>query len=225
MTQRTIYTLMLALGGLMLTLPLFGTSTTPIEISQRTMELSMDTVPTPICMFPIFPFDVLRNNGGILASWPDVEENQPIDKYELQHSTSATDFSTIATLDSDEFSHLHQSPVNGKNYYRLKILAVSGYFEYSNIHLVEWDLSPGNIFPNIVNTEASIYIESPVEERGELEIYDMSGRLIYSESITLNENTTLIGLDFTSWNTGHYIATVSGEQLGIETILTINLNL
>ena len=46
----------------------------------------------------------------------------------------------------------------------------------------------------------------------------MAGRLIYSESITLNENTTLVGLDFTGWDRGHYVVTVSGEQLGREVI-------
>jgi len=108
--------------------------------------------------------------------------------------------------------------VNGINYYRLKIVDALGNEIYTNIVAVYWDLSPSNIFPNIVDTEASIYLESPVEEPGELKIYDMAGRLIYSESITLNENTTLVGLDFTGWDRGHYVVTVSGEQLGREVI-------
>jgi len=189
MTQRTIYTLMFALGGLMLTLP-FATSAISIKTSPIIIESPADTIPD--CFgFPLLPFDGERVPQGILIQWVDFTEwndspcFEDVASYELQHSINATNFSTIIISDDLEMSsHLHRFPTNGINYY----------------------------------LSASLFIESPAEEPGELNIYDMSGRLIYSEKITLQENSTFIALDFSSWHTGHYIATISGEQLGNEVI-------
>ena len=216
MTQTTIYTLILALGGVMLTLPLFGTSITPNKISPTEIDSPTDTG-IIICTFLVF--DAEPNNEGVLANWLNISQgNELVDYYELEHSLNAYDYETVATLEEDVISHLHTSPVSGLNYYRLKIIDISGTEMYTNIVGIEWDLSPGNIFPNIIDTEASIYIASPTEEPGELNIYDMAGRLIYSENITLNENSTLLSMDFGSLSVGQYVVTISGEQLGREVL-------
>ncbi len=232
MTRRTIYTLTLALGGLILTLPVFGTSALSIETSPTTAKSPTDT----IIVDYVSPFDAYIVPEGIVCDWLGYVTSNTA-SVELQHadkileysSTPPLDFSTIAILDDfvisefepgspNLFSYLHRSPSNGLNYYRLKITDTSGDMWFSNIIAIELQLTAGNMHPTIVDTEASLFIESPVEEPGELNIYDMNGRLIYSENITLNENSTLIGLDFSTWHTGHYIARVSGEQLGMEII-------
>jgi|GEM_PF-3280404 len=63
MTQKAIYTLILTLGGLMLALPLFGTSTTS---SQPDTTI-------------IAPFDVWPTNEGNLATWEGITftSNEP----------------------------------------------------------------------------------------------------------------------------------------------------
>jgi len=223
MTQRTIYTLMFALGGLMLTLP-FATSAISIKTSPIIIESPADTIPD--CFgFPLLPFDGERVPQGILIQWVDFTEwndspcFEDVASYELQHSINATNFSTIIISDDLEMSsHLHRFPTNGINYYRFRMTDPLGDIWYTSIIGIELNLVPGSIFPSIVDVSASLFIESPAEEPGELNIYDMSGRLIYSEKITLQENSTFIALDFSSWHTGHYIATISGEQLGNEVI-------
>jgi len=221
MTQRTIYTLIFALGGLMLTLPSFGTSITPINISLTVVEAPTDTLPD--CFDVLLPFDGERVPEGILIRWGGFTEwnDSPcfgdVASYELQHSVNGIDFTTITMSDDLEISsHLHRFPLNGINYYRFRMTDPLDDIWYTSIIGIELNLTPGSVFPNIVDISASLFIESSVEEPGELNIYDMSGRLIYSENITLNENSTLIGLDFTGWHRGHYIVTVSGEQLGTE---------
>jgi len=238
MTQRTIYTLIFTLGGLILTLPSFGNSITSNTISPRAIELSADTFPDVLGITELTPFHVERVSQGISLEWVSSIPSD-LDSYELQHvnwtpdapTSSFPDFSTIGRLEnfaiSDElepgsdfrlFSYLHRSPSNGVNYYRLKITDTSGNTGYSDIIAWELDLTPGSIFPSIVDTSASLFIESPAGEPGELKIYDMNGRLVYSEIIMLNENSTLIGLDFTGWDRGYYVTTVSGEQLGDKVI-------
>jgi len=215
---------MLTLSGLMLTLPSFGTSAVSIKISPIIIGAPVDTVPIVDCFG--LPFDGERVSQGILIRWIDfIEWNDSpcsggdVASYELQHSLNGINYSTIIMSDDLEIdTHLHQSPVNGQNYYRFRMTDSSGDVWFTNIIAILLDLTPGSIFPNIVDTWASLFIESPVEEPGELNIYDMNGRLIYSENITLSENSTLIGLDFSAWHTGHYVATISGEQLGTEVI-------
>lgn len=215
MTQKTIYTLMLALGGLMLTLPSFGTSVSFIETS---LSEAPDTT-------FLLPFDVFSTNEGILADWEEMSQvldliglNEPIIRYQLQHSPTGYDFSTIATLEPSEFSHLHRSPAIGVNFYRLKIYGSSENFIYTNIKLAEWDATLSNIFPNVVRTAASLYIASPAAEPADFIIYDTNGRMVHSEAIGLRENYTIINLDFSELHAGYYIAVVSGEQLGVEVI-------
>jgi len=216
---------MLALGGLILTLPLFATSITSIKISPIIVSPT-DTLPDADTVLPItilYPFKISRVDNGVLAIWEGISSasaNDSIVYYDLQYSRNAINYSNIARLDadsdSDVFSYVHRSPANGQNYYRLKMVLASGNMEFSDIYLISLDLTPGSIFPGIVDTGATLFIESPAEESGELNIYDMNGRLVYSESIILNENSTFIGLDFTGWHRGHYVVIVSGEQLGLE---------
>ncbi len=230
MTQRTLYILMFALGGVMLTLPVFGTSITSTETSLTTVESSADTLFFPAFTGEFVPHGVLLKLKAFFILSDGELEMQHLNVLPDATAIDFSNFSTIAVLgdiDIDElepssdlrlFSYLHRSPSNGINYYRLRITDASGNVSYSPIIAMFLDLAPGSISPNPIDMQATLSIESSVEEPGELNVYDMAGRLIYSESVILNENTTLIGLDFSGWDRGHYVVTLSGEQLGNEVI-------
>lgn len=163
---------------------------------------------------------------GIMVDWTRLTEvifNQyDIEFLELQHASGQLnfpfDFNTITSIDDIQItSHIHRHPGTGFNYYRLRGVVASGDYWYSDIIGIDFNVS-GNIFPNPVVSQTSLYINAPAKEAATLKVYDATGRLVHSRDIELLKDFNLIGLDCSQWNPATYMVMISGEQLGNEVI-------
>jgi len=198
MTQKTFVSV-LTLTGLML-LSIYGSSRALSDVKAN-LDVQIDTTPLPIT--ELYPFNGELNSEGIILHWTLMGNFLPSSDhyFELEHAKEDVQFSTIAVLDEDSNSHLHQSPSKGKNYYRLRVIEDNGQHEYSDIILLQWDIT-ANIFPNPVTTKTTLQIDSPVRESAELKVYDSNGRLVYSGNVELYPSNNLIRLDCSDWQHG-----------------------
>jgi Concanavalin A-like lectin/glucanases superfamily/Secretion system C-terminal sorting domain len=80
-----------------------------------------------------------KYTNNVALDWATASEHNS-DHFELQHSTDAQNWRTLADYTArgqsatlSEYQHLHGNPANGKNYYRLKMVDTDGSFEYSKI--------------------------------------------------------------------------------------------
>ena len=87
------------------------------------------------------------------------------DHFEIEHSTPTTDFQSIGSVPGKGDSQLAQDygfqdahPVEGANYYRLKMIDKQGDFTYSNMVLVNFSLAVIKFYPNPANH--SVYLEN-----------------------------------------------------------------
>jgi len=83
-------------------------------------------------------FNARANNCAVNLDW--VSQSQTaLKSYEVQYSTDGSRFQTIATVAgipgsaNQEYSYQHYMPLQGNNYYRLKMLDLNGKFEYSKV--------------------------------------------------------------------------------------------
>jgi len=223
MTNKKNYTFFLTVLSLLIVSFSYG-FTSPSNINtQTTVKADTSII---ICNFPVV-IDGTRIYEGILLDWTEVVKMMELqgnetEVFELEHTSGDLsfpfDFSTIiSTDDIQTTSHIHRHPANGVNYYRLRGVEASGDYWYSDIIGISFDVS-GNIFPNPVTSQTSIYINAPAEEAATLKVYDATGRLVHSRDIQLFKDFNIIGLHCSQWNRATYMVTVSGEQLGDEVI-------
>ncbi len=159
-------------------------------------------------------------NHSILEWATATEKN--CSHYVIQHSTDGVTFSSIGeergagtTTERQDYDFIHDEPVIGVNYYRLKQVDFDGKYEYSNVVSVKFEMElpklSMQLFPNptsgILNIQIGKVIETPT-----FQVFDIQGRLI-----TVNMNNSS-GNQW-SFNTadlpnGHYFLQMKqGEQI------------
>ncbi|MCB9341491.1 MAG: T9SS type A sorting domain-containing protein [Lewinellaceae bacterium] len=77
-----------------------------------------------------------------------------------------------------------KSPVDGFNFYRMKMVLENGTALYSPVRIVSFDVPLDfTIFPNPASTEIFIQLSEPPSEEMTWTVYDALGRPIWSQDI------------------------------------------
>jgi hypothetical protein len=104
---------------------------------------------------------------------------------------------------NNSYSYYDKIPLNGKNYYRLKMNDKDGKFTYSPVRTVEFGSKVDfTIIPNPSNNKATFYFSDNVKG-AEIIVIDMQGRLLKRHSVT--DNTTSYTIDTDMLPTGTYL--------------------
>ena len=151
-----------------------------------------DANPLPVELL-FFNADALQTS--IELNWATASELNA-EAFELQRSTNAIDFETIATIEAAgnsntvlNYSYNDMAVISSINYYyRLKQIDFDGKFEYSNIQSAQLDDKQEitiNVFPN--PSQNHITIRSNIEYNVSLELYNINGkRILYKENVKVN---------------------------------------
>lgn len=130
-----------------------------------------------------FPVKLIRFDAQVVENqvqldWFTAEEVNS-DHFEIQHSTDARQWAAIGSLPASRnsatalhYQFIHQSPSDGKQFYRLKMVDADHTFAMSSIREVALNAAIG-IFPN----PASQTLHVPQTDGREMLIYDLAGRL------------------------------------------------
>jgi PKD repeat protein len=128
-------------------------------------------------------------NGNLLKWLLETE----IEYFDLERSADAINFQSIAKIEKIEnlstYEHLDNSPINGWNYYRLKMIDHDGSFEYSNIVAIDNKKTESRlvIMPNPASTEFQFdFIGLDENSDLEIEIVDVNGRSVLNRQFTAN---------------------------------------
>ena len=154
--------------------------------------------------FPILPVELIkftaRKEGeAVSLRWLTASESNNMG-FELERSADAASWETLdfihgngTTSSPQTYQYVDETPMSGHNYYRLKQIDFNGQFEYSDIVVVYIDnqQSTFNIFPNPV-TKDHFQLQFSETLNATVEVYDLTGRLLYSQLIK-NRNTMELG--------------------------------
>ena len=121
----------------------------------------------------------------------------------IEHSTDGIRFESIGTEFSNgnsnvtnTYTHQHRTPIEGINYYRLRIVDLDNSFEHSHIEVVKFDKETKlKVFPNPVTKFLHIHGEFTDYEDVMFEVYDRSGKEIYMGTISFDNGRFMIDTD------------------------------
>ncbi len=143
----------------------------------------------PYCGPLFFVLDLLTGqvlDGGNELTWETTDEDQVV-SFEIQRTENFR-FATIGSVAAEggsgrrtPYRFLDAAPLNGDNYYRLKIVHADGHYEYSNVVKLSFPKPKDLVlFPNPVRNELNIRIQRAETEQIGLAIYTSVGQEVFS---------------------------------------------
>ncbi|MBP6625771.1 MAG: T9SS type A sorting domain-containing protein [Chitinophagaceae bacterium] len=197
-----------------------GTSTITSSLNTNTTR----SLITPCSFFIPYPLPVsLKEFSGKQVgetdqlNWVSAKEENTA-YYNLQYSTDATNFTTIAKVNSLAqtgsstvdlaYQYVYEHPVVGHNYYRLEEVDLDG-----QPHLISKVLDiehmplqhEVSIFPNPADKLVHVNFYAEKESRGMIQLKDLNGRKLKEISFTSNAGLNSIEVDLDEIASGMYV--------------------
>ncbi|SHG02278.1 T9SS type A sorting domain-containing protein [Flavisolibacter ginsengisoli] len=143
--------------------------------------------------------------------------------YEVQRSTNGINFTSIgkvvAGIIGGQYQFLDATPLQGKNYYRLRMVDNDGSFDYSGIvvlttgnSLVQSKLS---LYPNPATSAIWLTVQSPVASQEEVQLFNAAGAMISSETLALPAGSLKKEINIASLAPGTYFIRLSATNTTI----------
>lgn len=177
------------------------------------------------CSMAVLPVELLYFTGeaqeeDVLLQWETATEINN-SHFEVEHSTNGFDFNEIekvegmgTTTEQQYYNFLHESPIIGKNYYRLRQVDFDGQFEYTNTIVVSFNEEDvvNNIqlavFPNPTINILNIKTESLDIEN--IRIVNVLGQVVFEQQ-NLNNND-LHQINVAQLPSGTYHLQINGNE-------------
>jgi hypothetical protein len=154
-------------------------------------------------------------NKSILLNWVTASEKNN-KNFELFRSVDGKNFKSIGTVagagDSNaelKYSFVDANPFGGTNYYQLKQIDFDGKSSTSSIIPVDSKIEDTKITV-YATSKVNISITSPNETSGKLSLFDISGRKISEQNISLNKGYNSLELK-DNLNPGIHFITLENE--------------
>jgi hypothetical protein len=163
--------------------------------------------PSVISETGILPVELLflkasAGKTSVEITWATATEKN-FDKFFIERSANGQDFETIGeqkgtgnSLSRQDYSFEDHSPVQGKNYYRLRSVDLDQYTEYSYITVAEYTGDKlVSVYPNPNDGLAiNVQLNFAPSEDAHIQIFDNVGANLYNSSIVETQSV----LNFTS---------------------------
>lgn len=148
-------------------------------------------------------FDIEKDEDMVKLSWR-VESENFHSHYEIERSIDGLTWKKIGTSSGNEsrsrlknYQFADQSPVKGRNYYRIKQVDLDGTFMFSEIRSVHLNMSSGelNVFPNPSvdkNIKVEFYQKGVIVQK--ISISNIEGKRIFEKEVAnemVNEHINL----------------------------------
>jgi hypothetical protein len=171
----------------------------------------------------LLDFDAKRVAQQVDLNWSTKDERN-MSHFELERSANGIDFETIAELSvltknqTNYYTWKDETPYLGRNYYRLKMVEITGQVTYSEIRVVSFDertpytvrVAP-NPFKGSLNIE--LYNNSVTTAQTSIMVYNTLGQVVYATEKTLSKGQVRIELsEAATWDTGCYTLVLRSEQ-------------
>ena len=184
-----------------------------------------DVSPLPV---ELTSFTGYNDGSKNVLNWSTASERNTL-RFEVERSPQSISglFSLVGELPAAGNSNAPLSynlndlnPINGDNYYRLKIIDIDGSFKYSNTILIRnekdatYTNSINGIYPNPTNRLINIDYQSKMNSKVVIKILNVIGQ----EMLSINKNTSkgnqLLLIDVSNFANGVYIINIQDDNTG-----------
>jgi hypothetical protein len=157
----------------------------------------------------------LQENKTVLASWATASEVNCA-SFTVEKSKDGSNFESVSTVPGNgttsqphSYSVVDENPFVGVSYYRLKETDYDGSYTYSSLRPVSYyptdEVSIGNF--SLGSTNSFVQVVSKSQGEANVDIYDVTGRKMYSKDINLAAGVNNINIE-NSLTKGVYILRV-----------------
>ena len=171
-------------------------------------------------------FNAKLANQTVDLNWQTATEINN-DYFILEHSTDGVSYEVLTTInghgntaDLKDYQYIHANPSIGTNYYRLSQTDFDGTMEYVGLEVVNLksDAFVLAIAPNPVRQDVlNLNYASPSELNIEIEVIDMTGRVLLQDVFIANEGQSQFNLPLNHLSYGVYFLRTKQAQ-NIQTI-------
>ncbi len=133
-----------------------------------------------------------QKEGAVQVDFTSLGEHN-INNYQVQHSATGVEFTTLATLSAKandgsnvSYTFAHKSPLAGLNYYRIKALDNSGKEQYSSIAKVKIETGKQGfaVYPNPVRGEViNLQMTNMAAGSYTVQLFNNLGQEVYRSSL------------------------------------------
>lgn len=171
----------------------------------------------------------VQNNNTVKISWTATEENNmPV--YEVQRSTNAREWEALALITGKgqsgihSYEYLDREPLNGKSYYRLRIIGNGGPIKYSEVKSVQIaDINPEiKLGPNPAKDYVKLAVFSRLDSKIDVRIMKSGGEVLFRNSYPVTAGNNKLEIPLENIASGMYIVRVvsaGGETVNQKLII------
>lgn len=181
-------------------------------IFESPLALQFYTRPLTPVPVSLLNFDVDKGKLANKLVWSTTQEINSRE-FVVEHSGNGIDFEVMGTVTANgnsnqtiHYSFIDEAPLKGLNYYRLKIVSRDNSARYSNIVSVRNDEGNGfYIYPNPAYDNAAIWFRADKISPVEINIFDLTGKLVYNKKITAMEGNNKVDVNTERLAAGTYV--------------------
>jgi hypothetical protein len=174
----------------------------------------------------LLSFTATPEGSKVNLTWK-VEEQVRVDKYEVEYSTDGVNFKLLTSVNADAaknaYTTLHNTPVAGFNYYRIKIIENNSSYNYSDIRKVNFGKgSTVLVYPNPAKGFINITLTgSMTNKAATISVIGVGGKVVSQQNTTSTSQTEVINV--ANLANGTYIIRVATDNEIInKTIIVLN---
>lgn len=156
-------------------------------------------------------FSAVEKNNKVVVNWKASSENL-MEYFEIERSTDGVQFDKLETIKVNGFGTYNYSftdvtPVNGRGFYRLKLINIDGRFTYSdivNVKLALKDVYLNLLYPKVASSEINLLITANKNADAVLQIVNVQGAVVKKIAFNLTAGSNKIPIDVNSFPAGNY---------------------
>ncbi|MFM2359256.1 MAG: hypothetical protein RLY16_1249, partial [Bacteroidota bacterium] len=168
--------------------------------------------PLPVTLLS---FNATRTGKVNKITWSTVREINA-NSFVVERSLDGRNFTEIGRVAASgnststlDYSFIDNTPVRGFNYYRLRLVDRDNSARYSTVKNVRNEGSADvAIYPNPVNNAMQLNIAADKSDRATVQIFDLSGKMVYSQASSINEGLNYFNINTSKLNNGAYVIKV-----------------
>jgi hypothetical protein len=186
-----------------------------------TFTISGFSAPSSILPVKLALFTGRPQGNAIQLQWKAAMEINT-SHYDVQRSANGINFTSIgkvgAGIIGGQYQFADMTPMQGKNYYRLRMVDNDNSFEYSGIIVLTaghttFDQPVLSLFPNPATTAITLVVQSHVTTADVLQLCNAAGVMVRSENLVLPPGGLNKQLNIASLSPGTYFIKLHGITL------------
>lgn len=174
----------------------------------------------------LITFKTEEKKEQVHLSWATASEIDN-DYFQIEHSTNGLNFKAIDRIEgvgnsfeTNWYNYTHENPSSSINYYRLKQVDYDGSFEYSHVESILYKGAANwSLYPTLAGDQLTVAWSDDFQPET-IHIFSLTGKLIFEEIITRENNAEEINIQYLPEGT-YFLQIKNGRSISTKKFIKI----